>query len=105
MRTSRKKSSAVQFLENVRGGPLTFGGLIESLRATDEISQLALAKKLGISKAHLCDIEKSRRAVSAERAARFAEALGYPKEYFVSVAIQEQLDRAKLKLKITVEAA
>jgi transcriptional regulator with XRE-family HTH domain len=102
---STKKSAAVRFLENLRGSPLTFGGLIESLRTTDEISQVFLAKKLGISKAHLCDIEKGRRLVSAERAAKFADALDYPREIFVSIALQEQLDRAKLKLKITVEAA
>jgi transcriptional regulator with XRE-family HTH domain len=103
--STKKKSNAMKFLDQLRGGPLTFGGLIESLRTTDEISQVVLAKKLGISKAHLCDIEKGRRPVSAERAAKFAEVLGYPKDYFVSVAIQEQLDRAKLGLKITVEEA
>jgi transcriptional regulator with XRE-family HTH domain len=39
--------------------------------------QPELAKKLGISKSHLNDIEKGRKAVSPERAARFAKILGY----------------------------
>lgn len=102
---STKKSNAIRFLEGVRGSPMTFGELIESVRSTDEVSQVVLAKKLGVSRAHLCDIEKGRRIVSPERAAKFAKVLGYPEEIFVSIALQEQLDRAKLKLKITVEAA
>jgi len=59
-----KKSSAVKILEKIRGGPLTFGRMIESIRKADEISQVELAKKMQISKAHLCDIEKGRRAVT-----------------------------------------
>ena len=57
MRT-RKKSAAKRFLEELRGGPLTFGRMIESVRRADEISQVALARRMKISRVHLCDIEK-----------------------------------------------
>ena len=43
---------------------------MESHRLCDEISQAELARKMHISGAHLCDIGKGRRLVSAERAAR-----------------------------------
>ena len=51
------------------------------------------------------DSEKGRRAVSADRAARWARTLGYPDVLFVKLAIQAELDAAGIKLKIEVEAA
>lgn len=102
MRT-RKKSAAIQFLENLTGGSLTFGRLMESIRLCEELSQTAFAKQLQISKAHLCDIEKGRRVVSVARAAKFARVLGYSPEQFVKLAIQAELDREKLDLVVDVK--
>ena len=75
--STKKKSDAMQFLESLVG-ELTFGGLIEAMRQAEEMSQVDFAKKLGISKQHLCDIEKGRKFVSPERAAKFAKILGHP---------------------------
>lgn len=105
MTTKRKKSDAVKLLEKLSGGPLTLGGLIESIRLSDEISQVKFAEKIGISKSHLCDIEKGRKPVSALRAAGFAKILGYSPEQFVRLALQDEISRSGLHLKITVEAA
>ncbi len=44
---------------------------------SEEMSQVEFAKQLGISRSHLCDIEKGRKSVSVARAARFAKILGY----------------------------
>ena len=73
--STKKKSDAIQFLESLVG-ELTFGGLIEAMRQAEEMSQVDFAKKLGISKQHLCDIEKGRKFVSPERAAKFAKDTG-----------------------------
>lgn len=100
-----KKSSAVKILEKIRGGPLTFGRMIESIRKADEISQVELAKKMQISKAHLCDIEKGRRAVTLSRAIQFAKILGYSPTQFAALALEDQAREVGLKFKITVEAA
>lgn len=100
-----KKSAAVKYLEKLRGAPLTFGALLHSIRETDEHTLEDLAKRLGISRSHLCDIEKGRRAVSAERAARWAHALGYPEALFVRLAMQAELDAAGIKLRVDIEAA
>lgn len=105
MTTKRKKSDAVKLLEKLSGGPLTLGGLIESIRLSDEIRQVKFAEKLGISKSHLCDIEKGRKPVSALRAAGFAKILGYSPEQFVRLALQDEISRSGLHLKITVEDA
>lgn len=98
-------SSAAKFLEKLRGGPLTYGAGLRATREIMELSQAAFAKKLGISKAHLCDIEKGRRSVSAERAAHFALRMGHPQAYWVKLAIQDQLNRTGLKLKVEIKAA
>lgn len=105
MNTKSQKSNAVKFLEGLRGGPLTFGRMIESFRKCDEVTQERLAHKMEISKAHLCDIEKGRRMVSPERAAKFAKVMGYMMEQFVAVAIEDQLRKAGLKMKVLLKAA
>lgn len=102
---STRKSDARSFLETLRGGPLSFGKMIESLRAADEISQTELAKKMHISRAQLCDIEKGRRTVTVERAARFAKVMGYSVNQFVAVALEDQLRKAGLKAKVHLDVA
>lgn len=101
----QRTSAAVKYLEKLRGGPLKFGALLRSVRETDEHTLEELAKRFGVSRAHLCDIEKGRRGVSAERAARWARILGYPQALFVKLALQAELDAAGIKLKIDVKAA
>ena len=92
----RKKSAAVSFLENITGGALTLGGLLEAIRNTEEISQQEFALQLGISKSHLCYIEKGRKNVSPERAAKFAKILGYSPSHFVKLSLQAQIKEAGL---------
>ena len=100
-----KKSAAMKTLEKIAGGPLTLGRAIESIRKGLELSQNECAEKLGISKSHLCDVEKGRKTVSPERAARWAKVLGYPESVLVRLAIQGELDAAGLKYKVEIEAA
>lgn len=101
----RKKSDVMRFLEKLTGGPLTFGEMLSSIRLGDGLSQMEFANKLGISKSHLCDIEKGRKTVSPARAARFAGLLGYSEEQFVRLALQDQVEQAGLDLIVRVEAA
>ena len=105
MKTSKNKKSDDQFLESLLGGPLTLGASLEAIRTTVSLSQSDFAKKLGISRANLCDLEKGRRFVSADKAAEFARRLGHPIATFVRLALQDQIRRAGLKLKIEVKAA
>lgn len=105
--TTRKSkgSSEREFVESLLGGPLTFGMAVEALRGRDELSQVLLAKRLGISRQYLCDVEKGRRLVSPEQAARFAKAFGHPSHVLVQLALQDAVRESGLKLKVTVEAA
>ena len=101
----KKNSPTFKFLEKTAGRPLTLGGLLESIRLGEELSQAAFAKKLGVSSSHLCDIEKDRKVVGPERAARFAAILGRSPEQFVRLSLQELVDGARLNMKVHVGAA
>ena len=70
-------SSAMRMLEEIAGALLTFGGLLRATREGEGETQEAFARRLGVSKSHLSDIEHARKVVSATRAARWAEVLGY----------------------------
>lgn len=100
-----KKSRAMRLLESLTGGPPSFAEMIRTLRETEEATLEAFAKRLGISRAYLCDLEKGRRNVSATRAAEWAQELGYPEWQFVELALQGQLDAAGLKYRVGVKAA
>src|SRR5512133_888891 len=101
----RSASSDQQFLEDLIGGALTLGAALSGIRESEGESLAQFAARLGISRSHLCDIEQGRRAVSPERAARFAKALKQNQAQFVRLALQDQVRNAGLRLKVQVHAA
>ena len=101
----KRKSASMKFLEDITGGPLTLGKFLQSIRLGEEMSQVEFADQLGISKSHLCDIEKGRKLVSPERAVIFAKILNYSPEQFVRLSLQDQVEKAGLKFKIKIDAA
>jgi plasmid maintenance system antidote protein VapI len=105
MATRKKKSAAIRALERAAGGPLTFGRMLQSIRVGDDVTLDAFARRLGVTRANLCDIEKGRRRVSVERAAQWAKILGYHPMQFVQLALQAQVDAAGLKLQVDVKRA
>lgn len=105
MSTKNRKSDASRFLSKLTGGPVTIGKLLESIRLGEGLTQPQFAKNLGISKSHLNDIEKGKKSVSPERAARFAKLLGYSEERFVTLSLQALLDEAGLNFTVDLKAA
>ncbi len=101
----RKKSKAAKYLESLTDGPLTMSKILTSIRNGEEMTQAQFAEILGISRSNLCDIEKNRRFISVEMAARFAERLGDSKKQFIRIALQDQLNRVGLKYHVNIEAA
>ena len=101
---TRDTADATAFLDKLINEPLTFGSLIATIRAGEEMSQAEFAAKLGISRSHLCDIERAAKTVSPARAAKFARSLGYPEAQFVRLALQAQIEDAGLKLVVSVAA-
>jgi transcriptional regulator with XRE-family HTH domain len=88
-----------------RLGKMTVGEFLRSWRLSEEISQKQFAKKLKISAANLCDIEKGRKAVSPEKAEEIAHILGYSATVLVKLALMEQLESAGLHYVVDIKAA
>jgi transcriptional regulator with XRE-family HTH domain len=84
---------------------MTFGSLVRSLRISDEISQVALAKKIGVSKQFLSDVEHDRKDVGISFAKKIASALGYSIEPLLELLICDQLKRQKLNYKVELRKA
>lgn len=101
-RRMKTKSAAVLLLEDLAGGTLTLGRLLSSIRIGEGASQTEFAKILGISKAHLCDVEKDRRSVSPIRASLWAKKLGYDPEQFIELSIQGDLHKNGLRYTVTI---
>jgi transcriptional regulator with XRE-family HTH domain len=99
--------ASVEALELVDGlcGPVSFGDLLSTFRMCDEMSQAEFADVLGASELYLRDIESGHEVVGADTAAAWAATIGYPGTVFVERALQDQLDRAGLKMNVHVEAA
>src|ERR1700691_699008 len=106
MTTRKSKDSLGSDLEErILGGPLTFGAAVEGLRVGEGLTQVAFARKLRVSRQYLCDVEKGRRPVSPEQAARFAKAFGHPPNVLVRLALEDAVRAGGLRLKVSVEAA
>lgn len=86
-------------------GPLTLARALRSTREGQGMSQVQFAAMLGISKAHLCDIEHGRKLVGPARAALFAKRLGFSVEQYVGLALQDELHKAGLALRVDVRSA
>lgn len=86
-------------------GPMTVGRFVKAFRMSDEISQTDFAKKLGISRANLCDIEKERKPVSLVRAAQIARVFRVSEQYLIQLALQDQLRREKLPYEVELKSA
>lgn len=84
---------------------MTFGGFIQSLRLSDEISQVDLAKKIKVSPQFLSDVERNRKDVGFNFAKKIASALGYSIEPFLELLIRDQLRRQNLNYTVEIKKA
>jgi len=88
-----------------RLGVMTLASFLSYWRENAEMTQVAFAKKLGISPANLCDIEKGRQIVSPKRAAQIAKKIRYSETVLVELVINEQLAAEGLKLRVKAQVA
>lgn len=99
---SKITEKTLKDIEKITGSKLTFGKLIWAIRQADEELQIDFADKLGITKQHLCDIEHERKSISPKLAAKYADILGYSKDQFIRLALQDLVDREGLNVQIEV---
>lgn len=98
-------TNALLELEKISGRKLTLGNLIWSIRTCDEINQVDFAKKLGVSRQYLCDLEHDRKSVSPKKAKQFAKKLGYSEKQFIALAVQDTLERDGIHMKVILKEA
>ena len=84
---------------------LSFSKFLEAIRLGEGASLSEFAKKLGVSRSHLCDIEQGRKTVSPARAAKFARQLGYSEKHFIALALQDIVHKDGFKFIVKLEAA
>lgn len=99
-----KSDKSIEQIDKIFGY-VTFGRMIQALRKCDEVSQVQLAKKMKMSRAMLCDIEKGRRKVSLIKAKQFARVMGYSEDVFALHVLEDMAHEAGYKVKITLAAA
>lgn len=100
---TKDTQKTLKYLEGLMGEKLTLGLLILSIRQGEEISQVEFAKKLGLSRQALCDIEHGRRVISIKKAIEYAEILGYSKKQFTRLCLQDMVDREHLGFIVELE--
>lgn len=84
-------------------GPFSFATFMLGIRTTMDLSQVEMAKKLGISKAALCEIEKGRTLVSPHAAVRYAKKAGFSQTVALEACLQDQLRKANIKKRVRIE--
>ena len=94
-----------KLLEEITGGPMTLGKAIRCTRECDEISQADFAKKLGVSKSYLSDLENNRKTVSLKKAAEFARILEDSEKFFVLLALRDMFKRQGLHYEVDLRDA
>lgn len=104
MTTKKTKVFGSKDLEK-KLGPLGIGEFIHTWRTSEEMSLKDFGKRVGMSVANLCDIEKGRKGVSPEKAEQIAKAIGVPPALLIRLAIEESLRAAGLKYSVEIKPA
>lgn len=86
-------------------GVLTFGQILKAWRESEDMTQTAFAKKVGLSAQNLNDLEKGRRIPTPSRAARIAKKLGLPEMGLIQLALRDSLLKEGFKYEVKLESA
>ena len=93
-----EKKTNLKKLEDLCGGPFTIGYLLKVDKLALKMNQDTFAKKLGISKQHLSDIENNRVFPSMKLIKKIAHLVGDSPECW-KIALESQLKRERNKQK------
>lgn len=86
---------------NTKRKNLSLGEFLKAHRQGEGLSQITFAKFLGISKQRLCDLEANRSNVSIKLCKSLAKKLDLPPEWLVKLALQYQIKKEGLRLKVS----
>lgn len=82
---------------------MTVGLFLLAFRESEGLSQVAFAKKLRLSRANVCDLEKGRKNISPARAVQIAKSLGVPEKVLIQLSIQDALRSAHLNYTVELK--
>jgi transcriptional regulator with XRE-family HTH domain len=80
---------AKKYLENLSGGPLTFGKVLKSHRLAEEWSQQDLADRIGISKMAISKLESGKMLPSPETLKTISKIFGVKVESLLRYVLQD----------------
>ena len=103
MTTDKSKKLGKDSLDR-KLGAMTLASFLSSWRHSLGMTQAAFAKKLGVSAANLCDIEKGRQLISPKKASVIAKKIGYSETVLVELVINQQLALDGLKMRVKMVA-
>lgn len=83
-------------------GPLSFALFMRVARTSMDLTQEAFGKKLGLSRANVCDIEKGRHLVSTELALKVARKAGLSEKTALQACLQDQVRKAGFEASVKV---
>jgi DNA-binding XRE family transcriptional regulator len=83
-------------------GPLTFALFLRVSRTSMDLTQAEFGKKLKLSRANICDIEKGRHLVSTDLAIRIARQSGLPEKMALQACLQDQVRKIGFDAKVLV---
>ena len=75
-------------------GPLSFALFMRVARTALNLTQEEFGKKLGLSRANICDIEKGRHLVSTDLAVKVAKKAGLSEKLALQACLQDQVRKA-----------
>ena len=85
-------------------GPLTLAALVDSIRIGEEWTKREMSERLKVSPSYYSDFIAGKKPLSTQKAALWADILGYDRVQFIELAIQDQLERNKLNYKVQLMA-
>jgi DNA-binding XRE family transcriptional regulator len=83
-------------------GPLSFALFMRVARTSVGLTQEEFAKKLGLTRGNICDIEKGRQLVSTQLAIKVARKAGLPEKLALQACLQDQVRKAGSEAKVAV---
>lgn len=95
---SEKRIETNQILKS-----LSIRELLINIQEDWELSSSEMARKLGISRQQYNNIINENAPISVAKAAQFAAAVKHPEKLFVAAALDDLLERNKLKYKVLLE--
>jgi DNA-binding XRE family transcriptional regulator len=83
-------------------GPLSFALFMRVARTSMDLTQEEFGKKIGLSRANICDIEKGRHLASTELAVKVARKAKLSEKLALQACLQDQVKKAGSEAKVAV---